>query len=57
MLLHPLFVVLLGVAYVAFTCVGACVFVHYHPMSAYVAVVAFTCFVAVAIAGFIHEFQ
>ena len=55
--LHPLFVVLLGVAYVGFTGVRACVFVDYHSVSAYVVVVAFACFVAVAIAGFIHEFQ
>ena len=40
-LLHPLFVMLLGVAYVAFTGVRACVFVHYHSVSTDVAVFAF----------------
>ena len=56
-LLHPLFVVLLGVAYVSFAGVRACVFIHYHSVSTDVTVFAFACFVAMAIAGFIHEFQ
>ena len=57
-LLHPLFVVLLGVlAYVAFTSVRACVFVHHHSVSTDVVAFAFACFVAMTIAGFIHEFQ
>ena len=56
-LLHPLFVMLLGVSCVAFTGVGACVFMHYHSVSTDVTVFAFACFVAMAIAGFIHEFQ
>ena len=56
-LLHPLFVVLLGVAYVAFTGVRACVFVHYHSVSTDATVVTFACFAAMAVAGFIHEFQ
>ena len=55
--LHPFLVVLLGVAHVAFTGVGAGVFVHYHPVSADVAVITFACFVAMAVAWFIHEFQ
>ena len=55
-LLHPLLVVLLGVAYVAFAGVRACVFVHYHSVSADVVVFAFACLVAMAVALFIHEF-
>ena len=54
-LLHPAFEVLGGVAYVGFACVGAVDFTHYNSVPADVVVVAFACFVAMAIARFIHE--
>ena len=56
-LLHPFFAMLLGVACVAFAGVRACVFTHYHSVSTDVAVFAFACFVAMAVAWFVHEFQ
>ena len=56
-LLHSLFVVLLGVADVAFAGVGAYIFIHYHSVSADVIIVALVGFVAMTVAWFIHEFQ
>ena len=54
MLLHSGFVVLEGVANVAFACVLACVFVYDHSVAAHVVVVALACFVTVAVAFFVH---
>ena len=51
---HSSFVVLGGVANVAFASVFASVFVDDHSVSAHVIVVAFACFVAMAIAIFVH---
>ena len=54
-LLHPAFEMLGGVAYVGFARVGAVDFIHYYSVPADVVVVAFACFVAVAVARFVHE--
>ena len=57
MLSHSGFAVLGSVAGVAFASVFACVFVDDHSVSAHVIAVAFSCLAAMAVAGFIHEFQ
>ena len=52
---HSGFVVLGGVANVAFASVFARVLVYDHSVSAHVIIVAFAGFVAVAVAGFVHK--
>ena len=55
MLLHSGFVVLGGVANVAFACVLACVFLYDQSVAAHVVIVALACFVAMAVAIFVHD--